>query len=162
MLLGAGRVDAWNLLPAHGAVHVRNARAESVRVLVDGKQTHVVQGNTEHRFPVPLGPHLVELVGQDSHEMFINRLRVRPDRTYTVDAPLGPAVLWVENRLSSEVNIRIDHVVLASIKPGGNARVTLKRRGDITVLADVKDKTTSWHRRIQVKDDSLTRWVIQE
>ncbi len=151
--LRPGRVEAWTLVPARGALLVSNRRDEDVRVL---------PANQQVRIEVPLGKRLVELIGRDSHATFVHRVRVRPDRTYSVDAPAGPAELIVANRLAIALTLRIDGVDRGVVEPQGETRIPLPFSSKVDVYAVAPGSRLRWHRRLKVADDRVHRWEITE
>lgn len=84
-------------------------------------------------------PTSLELIGKSSHAIFTHRLRIRPDRSYSVYAHLGPAVLAVVNRLEVALNIRINERPAGTVAAGATAEIPIQERGRITVYADQKE-----------------------
>ena len=157
-----GQVDHWQIEPAQGQLRVSNKRDEAIRVLMDGVETLEVAANKKVQIQLPLGPHLVELIGKSSHAIFTHRLRIRPDRSYSVYAHLGPAVLAVVNRLEVALNIRINERPAGTVAAGATAEIPIQERGRITVYADQKESQRAWHRQFVLNDDRVIHWVISE
>lgn len=158
--LAGGRVESWEIEPARGVVRVYNRRPEGVRILVGGKQVARVPANGEHRLSLPLGTTLVELVGQESHAIFSRRLRIRPDRTYSLDAPRGPARLVVVNRLPVPLELSTSERTLGQVPANGQAGFDLQWLGKRTFLARTPDGKLTWHRRLRIDGDRVFRWEI--
>ena len=159
--LVGGRVERWEVHPARGSIRVLNRRDEAVRVLVGGEPRAVVPANSEAALESPLGSHMVELIGQTSLAIFTHRLRVRPDRTYAIEAPAGPAVLVVRNELSLPLAIQLESMDRGLVEPGAELRIPLRRMGEVTVHALLPDGRIRWHRRLDVKGDEVYRWVVK-
>ena len=156
----AGRVESWDVEPARGAILVQNDRDEATRVLVDRKQVATVAAQGQLRLELPLGPHLVELIGQRTHAVFTERLRVRPDRTYSLVAPKGPAMLVVKNGLPIPLSLQIDGLDRGSVEPNAELRIPIPRLGKATVHATGPDGRLTWHRRVTFDQDRIVRWEI--
>jgi hypothetical protein len=159
--LVGGRIEAWELQPARGAVEVHNARAESIRVLRDGEVQVRIAAGESTVFDVPIGPCLIELIGQSTHAIFRHRFRVQPDRTYTVAAPEGPATLILSNPLPVPVDILIDQVARGTVAANGELRIPLARHGVRVIEALPQGEYPRQHRRITVDSDRLYSWGLQ-
>ncbi len=163
--LVAGRMESWEVEAARGVVQVLNRRPEVVRILIDGTEKARVEAGKTQELSLPLGTHRIELVGAESHAIFSQRLRVRPDRTYTVHAPKGPAQLHVVNRLAIPLVVTSAERQLGTVPAGGEARFELSWLGSRTFLA--KPATggpagtlLKWHRRLNIDSDRVFQWEI--
>jgi len=159
--LTAGGVEAWEVLPARGVVHAVNSRTESVRLLIDRKEVATIPAGGEASHDVPIGPHLVELIGVDSLATFRFAARVRPDRAYTARAPEGPAALEIVNQTDSNLAVRVGDIGLGNAPAGVTVRLPLASLGDLTFYAENPEKGRVYHRRVVVSGDRIVRWIIR-
>ena len=158
--LETGRVEAWHILPARGVVVVHNHRDEAVRVLLDQAEVGLIEPGHSGRYPVPLGPHAVETVGRTTQKSFRRRLKVRPDRAYTLQVPRGPAQVVVVNKLSFSLDIRLGNLARGTVAPGGTLAVPIRDLGDVIIYADGPGGRLTWHRRVRIGTDREVRWEI--
>ena len=158
----AGRIEVWDVLPARGALLLVNERNEEIRILLDREAVGTVPANGKLRMEVPLGSHLVELIGVETREPFTHRVRVRPDRTYTLAAAAGPGQLRIKNELPFALQIQVDLMDRGSVEAGGEAVIPLTGRGHFTVHAIGPGGKVRWHRRIRLDVDRELKWVIRK
>ena len=155
-----GRREVWEIQPARGALLVRNLRDEDMRVVVDAEARGTAIAHGELRIEVPLGFHVIELFGKDTQALFERRMRVRADRTYTLDAPAGPASLVVRNHLPTALELMLDERSRGTVPAGGEVRIPIRELGRVTVYARVPGEKARFQRRLVFDDDREQTWDI--
>ena len=156
-----GRTEVWEVHPAQGRVVVGNRRDEAIRIVVDGETHQTLAAHKKVTMSLPLGGHLLELVGVSTHEIFRQRLRIQPNRTYAVEAPAGPAQLRIINALPVPLTIEINGTVTGTVAAQSEQVITLRNLGWVEIHARGPDTTLSWYRRLLVNDDREQTWHLE-
>ncbi|MFT5432349.1 MAG: hypothetical protein ACI9OJ_003048, partial [Myxococcota bacterium] len=159
--LGPGGVEAWEILPARGAVHAQNLRSEAVRLLIDRKEVAVLKAGGEFTTDVSIGPHIVELIGVETLSTFRFGATIRPDRAYTATAPEGPALLEITNQTPDALSVRAGDVSIGTAPGGVTVRLPLSVLGEQTLFADDPTGKRRYQRRLTITGDRVIRWIIR-
>ena len=157
-----GAQVSWTILPSLATLTVHDARAEDIRVLLDGSELAVVAAGESTALKVASGPHRLEARGVTTLAATEHKIVLAPGAETRMELGSPLATLVVTNRQGEPLKIGYGDRDLGVVLPGDRVTIPDVTPGTLKLTATAIDRPLSWTQPVTLEAGDVYKWDLKK